>query len=142
MCDPTARGGVIVSEKENLGGNIPVGAEDTIRHNALLVVSPQFQDQLYGDEAIRAIQQRTRLLAPPMDPTPVLDDAFLKKAPRLRAIFYAGGSVRYFVSEALWARDITVCSAFTVNGEAVADYTVGAVLFSLKQGFAHATAAR
>jgi len=152
-----------VSRKTDLGGNIPVGAEDAPLQNALLVVSPQYQDQLYGDEAIRAIRQRTRLLAPPLDPiavlaradllaevevlfsgwnAPVLDEAFLKRAPRLRAVFYAGGSVRYFVSEALWARGITVCSALTVNGEAVADYTVGAVLFSLKQGFAHATAAR
>jgi phosphoglycerate dehydrogenase-like enzyme len=138
-------------------------AVDAIRPNALLVVSPQYQDRLYGEENVRAIQQRTRLLAPPLSPAevmnrpdllaevevlfsgwnaPVLDEAFLRMAPRLRAVFYAGGSVRYFVSDAVWSREVTICSAFTLNGEAVADYTVGAILFSLKQGFAHAMAAR
>jgi phosphoglycerate dehydrogenase-like enzyme len=137
--------------------------QDATRPNALIVASPQYLDRLYSEDAIRAIQRRTQLLAPPMDPrsvaarpdllaqvevlfsgwnAPVLDAVLLESAPRLRAVFYAGGSVRYFVSDALWARGVTVCSAFALNGEAVADYTVGAVLFSLKQGFAHASAAR
>jgi phosphoglycerate dehydrogenase-like enzyme len=129
----------------------------------LIVISDRFFDQTYGPEGLQAIRERVHLLREPLGPddlaaedaalaetevlfsgwnAPVLDAAFLARCPKLRAVFYAGGSVRYFVTDEVWRRGITVSSAYAINGEAVADYTVGAVLFSLKQGFAHARAAK
>ncbi len=141
------------------------GPQDTIRPNALLVVSPQFQDQLYGEELIRTIRGRTRLLAPPMDPAGGADlgrstgrrlkscfpDGMLSRIGRSLPQKRRRGCARSFMPAAQcvilsarrsWERGVTLCSAFALNGEAVADYTVGAVLFSLKQCFAHAAAAR
>jgi phosphoglycerate dehydrogenase-like enzyme len=127
------------------------------------VLSPQNLGIIYTAESLEKIRTGTRLLAPPLAPeevlarpellaevevlfsgwnAPVLDAALLALMPRLRAVFYAAGSVRYFVTEAFWTRGITLCSSYAVNGEAVADYTVGATLFALKQGFAHARAAQ
>ena len=74
--------------------------------------------------------------------SPVLDEAFLAAAPKLRAYFYAAGSVKGVVTNAVWKRAIRVSSAWGVNGASVANYTVGAILFSLKQGFSSAAAQR
>ncbi len=66
---------------------------------------------------------------------PLVDSAFLAQAPRLQAIFYAAGSVRGFVTDALWERGIRVSSAAAHNAIAVADYTLAAILFALKHGW-------
>lgn len=63
---------------------------------------------------------------------PTLDPEFLRHAPRLRAVFYAAGSVRYFVTEAMWERGIVVSSAAAANAVPVMEYTVGTVLLSLR----------
>jgi len=59
-----------------------------------------------------------------------LDESF----PRLRAVFYAAGSVQYF-ARPLLARDITVVSAWRANGVAVAEFTVAQVLLAMKGYF-------
>jgi phosphoglycerate dehydrogenase-like enzyme len=64
-----------------------------------------------------------------------LDAGVLEALPALRAIFYAGGSVKYWADDAVWERGITVASASAANAIPVAEYTVGAILFSLKCGW-------
>ena len=44
-----------------------------------------------------------------------LDAAPLAHAPRLAAVFYGAGSIRYFCSDALWDRGIVVTSAYAAN---------------------------
>ncbi len=66
---------------------------------------------------------------------PVMDEAFLAHAPRLRAVFYGSGSIRGFVTDALWDRGIIVTSAQSANAIPVAEYTLAAILFSLKHGW-------
>jgi phosphoglycerate dehydrogenase-like enzyme len=66
---------------------------------------------------------------------PVMDAAFLETAPRLRLALYAAGSVRGFVTDALWERGIRVSSAYALNAVFVAEYTLAAILFSLKHGW-------
>lgn len=66
---------------------------------------------------------------------PVMDAAFLESAPRLRLVLYAAGSVRAFVTDALWERAIRVSSAYALNAISVAEYTLAAILFSLKHGW-------
>jgi len=65
--------------------------------------------------------------------TPKMDEAFLAAAPRLKAIFYAAGSPKAFLTPAVFERGITVCIAAAANAVPVADFTVGTVLLSLKQ---------
>lgn len=70
---------------------------------------------------------------------PMLDAAFLERAPRLRAVFYGAGSVRGIVSDAMWERGIRITSAYVTNAVPVAEYTLATILLSLKHfwRFAH-----
>jgi len=69
---------------------------------------------------------------------PLCDPGFLAAAPRLKAIFYAAGSVRGFVTDALWERGIVVSSANRVLAVPVAEFTLGHILLGLKMAWRHA----
>jgi phosphoglycerate dehydrogenase-like enzyme len=62
----------------------------------------------------------------------VMDAQFLEAAPKLRAVFHAAGSVRPITTPAFWKRNIVICSAYAVNAQPVAEFTLGAILLSLK----------
>jgi phosphoglycerate dehydrogenase-like enzyme len=64
---------------------------------------------------------------------PRMDSEFLAATPCLRAVLYAAGSVKGFVTDALWSRGISVSSAAAANGIPVAEFTVAAILLSLKR---------
>ncbi|MGH8777270.1 MAG: hydroxyacid dehydrogenase [Jiangellaceae bacterium] len=63
---------------------------------------------------------------------PVMDEAFLASAPRVRMVFYGAGSVRSLVTDAFWDRGIRVTSAAEANAIPVSEYTLAAILLSLK----------
>src|SRR5258708_18704722 len=65
----------------------------------------------------------------------VMDARFLESAPRLRLVLYAAGSVRAFVTDEMWERDIRVSGAYALNAISVAEYTLAVILFSLKHGW-------
>jgi phosphoglycerate dehydrogenase-like enzyme len=69
---------------------------------------------------------------------PVMDEEFLKAAPKLKAVFYGAGSIRYFVTEAIWNRNIVITSAYAANAIPVAEYTLSQILFCLKRGWYYA----
>jgi len=73
---------------------------------------------------------------------PWLDAGFLAQAPRLRAVFHAAGSVRYFMTPEAWARPIVVSSAWKLNAVPVAEYTLAAILFGLRRGWHYAAQLR
>ncbi|HTJ71664.1 MAG TPA: hydroxyacid dehydrogenase [Actinospica sp.] len=66
---------------------------------------------------------------------PVLDEDFLRRAPRLRAVLYAAGSVKRFVTDAAWARGVQVSSAAWANALPVAEYALAAILLAGKDAF-------
>jgi phosphoglycerate dehydrogenase-like enzyme len=66
---------------------------------------------------------------------PVMDAGFLDSAPQLRLVLYAAGSVRAFVTDDLWQRGVRVSSAYALNAVSVAEYSLAAILFSLKHGW-------
>ncbi len=68
---------------------------------------------------------------------PKLDEEFLKAAPRLKAIFYAAGSVKGFATPEAYDRGIVISSAWAANAVPVAEYTLATVLLSLKQFWTH-----
>jgi phosphoglycerate dehydrogenase-like enzyme len=51
-------------------------------------------------------------------------DENLRAAPKLRAVFYGAGSMRYFLTPAFWERDIVITSAASANAAPVVEYTV------------------
>lgn len=73
---------------------------------------------------------------------PVFDAEFLAAAPRLRAVFYAAGSIRYCTTDAFWASGIPICSAYAANAVPVAEYTVAVSILALKQFWRRADLAR
>jgi phosphoglycerate dehydrogenase-like enzyme len=66
---------------------------------------------------------------------PPLDEVALSHAPRLRLLAYAGGTVKWIVSPALWRHGVTVTSAAVANAEPVAEYTLAVILLANKAAF-------
>ena len=69
---------------------------------------------------------------------PVMGEAFLAAAPKLRAVFYGAGSIKAMTPDAFWARNITVTSAYAMNAVPVSEFTLASILLSLKRYWFHA----
>lgn len=123
---------------------------------SVLLMAPEMARHVYGPAGIDEIARITDLLSGPCsldflleNPNllaatevlftgwgcPPIDDFVLKAAPRLRAIFFAGGTIRGWVTPAVWARGLVVASAYGANAIPVSEYTLAAILFSLKRGW-------
>lgn len=133
------------------------------RPKAAFLLDPASRDLIYGQEEITEIRQLTDLSDEVIPfrnwikhvdiladaevifsgwSAPLMDERFLKAAPRLRAVFYGAGSVRYFATPEMWERGIIVTSASSANAIPVAEYTVGTVLLSMRHFWAKAAEAR
>ncbi len=125
------------------------------RPNSVLLLSPAAARQLYGERGLAEIAELTAM-APRLDPSnldaqlgllakaevlftgwgcPPLDARVLAAAPRLKAIFFAGGTIRPWITPAVWERGIVVTGAHAANAIPVSEYTLAAILFSLKRGW-------
>lgn len=132
-------------------------------HKALIILDPQAYDLIYGAENKTEIAYRVKLLAEPMHRdealkrpdllaeadvifsgwgAPKMDAAFLAAAPNLKAVFYGAGSIRHFTTEEFWARKIAITSAYAMNAVPVAEYTLAAILMSLKNFWKQAYGAK
>lgn len=122
-------------------------------HKGLIILDRQAFELIYGAAFKAEISHRVHLLAEPMTSAealtrpdllaevevifsgwgaPKMDAAFLEMAPKLSAVFYGAGTIRYFTSDEFWARKITVTSAYAMNAVPVAEYTLATILLSLK----------
>lgn len=125
----------------------------------LFVLDEWAYDNIYGEELGAAVAQRLELIAPPLTAAALtrqpgllrdvevimggwgmraMDVDFLAAAPKLRAVFHGAGSIKGVVSEAFWQRDIHIVSAYTMNAVPVAEFTLSAILLSLKQVWKYA----
>lgn len=123
---------------------------------ALFLLDPEPFDLIYGPQERAELSQWVEWVAPPQTSRSVqenpailsevevifsgwgmalLDEAFLAAAPRLKAVFYGAGSIRYFMTEAAWQRGLTVVSAYYANDIPVAEFTLSQIIFSLKLGW-------
>ena len=64
---------------------------------------------------------------------PAIDARVLDRAPRLRLIAHAAGTVKTFLSPDVFARGIAVTHAADANAIPVAEYTLAAILFANKR---------
>jgi phosphoglycerate dehydrogenase-like enzyme len=64
-----------------------------------------------------------------------MDEVFFRRFPKLKVVFYAAGTVRGFVTEAFWKRDVLLTNAASANAVPVCEYTLSQVLFALKHGW-------
>jgi phosphoglycerate dehydrogenase-like enzyme len=124
--------------------------------NGIFIMDPSAYEMVYGCPELTAILDCVELVAPLQTPEsirampkvltdvevlfsgwggPKLDESFCELAPRLRAVFYAAGSVASILTPTIWERDIAVTSAYAANAVPVAEYTLATILFSLKHGW-------
>jgi len=120
------------------------------RPGALFLLNEQDFNMIFEPEIITAISERTAP-SPWLSPEavqsgvwpetevifsswgmPLLDAGFLERFPRLKAVFYAAGTVKYFITEEVWKRDLVICSAAAANAVPVAEYSAAAIILSLK----------
>jgi Phosphoglycerate dehydrogenase and related dehydrogenases len=73
---------------------------------------------------------------------PRMDEGFLEALPRLKAVFYAAGTIKPFATDAAFDRGIVFSSAWTANAIPVAEYTTGAILLSLRRFWQYARQTR
>ncbi len=108
---------------------------------------------IYGPNERRRLEDQVDFVCPPQTPEsvketpslleaveiifsgwggPRLDTEFLNAAPHLQAFFYGAGATGGSLSPAVWEKGITVVSAASVNAIPVAEYTIAAIVFALK----------
>lgn len=130
---------------------------------AALILSPEALTAAYGEPVLGRLQTLTggsAVIAPgelwrrQLDilrdtevifsgwGAPRMDAEFLDHLPKLRAIFYAGGSVRYFITDVVWQRGIRVTTAQAINAVPVAEFAAAAVLLGLKRCWHYAQVTR
>jgi len=63
---------------------------------------------------------------------PPLDSEFFSYAPKLRAVFYAAGTVKGFATEEAFSREMVISSAWKANAIPVAQYAAAATMLGLK----------
>ncbi|WP_431034199.1 hydroxyacid dehydrogenase [Streptomyces sp. P6-2-1] len=136
------------------------------RPRALLAMSPQVAEELltpaHHERLSRLVRTEPGLIASDFsDPGPAVAAALaeaevlltcwgvprltadvLARAPKLRAVVHAAGTVKGFVTDACWERGLTVSSAAGANALPVAEYTLAAILFSGKRVLDSARGAR
>jgi phosphoglycerate dehydrogenase-like enzyme len=89
-----------------------------------------FEDSRADDLLAQADVLLTGWLCPP------LTEDVLARAPALRLVAHAAGTVKDHVPPAVWSRGIQVSSAAAANAVPVAEYTLAAILFANKHVFA------
>ena len=133
-----------------------------LRSGVYLMLGAAF-DQVYAPEARELISSRVKtshLLITPEDYRASLDvwpdveilfsswgmvpmdEVFFRRFPKLKVIFYAAGTVRGFVTDAFWQRNIRLVNAASANAIPVSEFTLSQILLALKHGWQQASLTR
>lgn len=111
-------------------------------------------DDVYGEDERRQIEKMVQIVAPPLNEKtymshldelqqveaifgswglPAFDEEFLKLVPNLKVVFYAAGTIKFFMTDAAWKRDLIVCSAWASNAIPVAEFNLAHILLANKR---------
>jgi phosphoglycerate dehydrogenase-like enzyme len=126
-----------------------------MKKNAVFILADRFDDVIFEPATMNRIQHL--LAAPPttLRPSeldspeaasalasaqlifstwgaPKMNSEFLNRCPNLEAIFYGAGSVKNLATADLWERGVVLCSAWRANAIPVSEFSLGAILLSLK----------
>lgn len=123
---------------------------------ALYVMNHESFELVYPSAIRSQIEKLVQIVSPPMSKdelmkdlsilhdidiiisswgAPTFDEKLLQAAPNLKAVFYGAGSIKNFVTDAFWERDILITSAYAANAVPVAEFTLAQIIFSLKKGW-------
>ncbi|MBA2895805.1 hydroxyacid dehydrogenase [Nonomuraea soli] len=122
------------------------------RPRAALAMGAGVRDSVFGTEALGRLADLVDLhqevvtgpdSAPLADAevlvtgwgAPAVDDRLLARAPRLRFISHAAGTVKTFVDPSVFGRGVRVSSAADANAVPVAEFTFAAIVFGAKRAF-------
>ncbi len=111
-----------------------LGPEQWTRLEAVAAVPEREPLTALGDARAAALLPQAEILLTSWG-CPPLDESVLARAPRLRAVVHAAGTVKLHVTEACWQRGLQVSSAAAANALPVAEYTLAAILFANKRVF-------
>ncbi len=120
---------------------------------AFALRDPNLLPDLFDDDAVRRLEavadvapevvtERDDLAHGPLEDVevlvtgwgaPRLDEELLAQVPRLRAVVHTAGTVKSFVTPAVWERGVQVSSAATANARPVAEYTLAMILLAGKR---------
>ncbi|HEX6685172.1 MAG TPA: hydroxyacid dehydrogenase [Candidatus Limnocylindrales bacterium] len=124
------------------------------RPRALLAMTEDTARQLFTPAATARLAALTELATAPwtgrFDPAelsgiellitawgvPPLDEAVLAAAPKLGAVFHAGGTIRRFCTDACWDRGLIIVTAADANAIPVAEFTLASIIYAGKRVFA------
>ncbi len=119
-------------------------------------MNTQRLSDVFGSDQLSQISEITELVRPPMTAQELLaqpeilkdveivfggwgmaqlDAELLAAAPKLRGVFYSAGTVKGFVTDDLWKRDVVLTNAHMANAVPVAEFCVATIIFSLKLGW-------
>ena len=128
-----------------------------MKKKALYILDHHNVDKIYGPELLARIAELVDIVAPPQTAASIqadpgvlkdveiilsgwgmakIDEAFVRAAPRLKAIFYGAGSVKDFAGPALDAGYL-VTSSYAANAIPVAEYCVANLILALKRFLPH-----
>ena len=129
----------------------------------LYILDNSAYDKIYGEDERNEIAQHVDIYAPQQTPQSIrsnwdmlkeaqvifsgwhmtkMDCEFLDAAPNLKAVFYAAGTVKHFVTDGFWKRNIVLCSAYAANAVPVAEFTLAQILSCLKRQYFYAAEAK
>ena len=124
----------------------------------LFILHKTAYDKIYGEKELSQISRYVDIYAPVQTPEsimknpallndaevifsgwgmPKMDGEFLDSAPNLRVVFYGSGTVKYFITDEVWDRNIKITSAFAANAIPVAEFALGQIILSLKSVWHH-----
>ena len=132
MSGPRRPPTVLAMSEGLLGAAFPDGRLDRLREVADLLDDEPLT--VLDDDRARDLLGRAEVLVGHWG-CPTLTDDVLELAPNLRLFAYAAGTVKWQVTDAVWERDLLVTSAAAANAVPVAEYTLAAILFSVKGVF-------
>jgi len=98
---------------------------------AVLDFDPELVAEDFADPAVQPVLAEAEVLVSSWG-TPRLDDEAMAKAPKLRAVLHAAGTVKSIMGEAAWERGMAVSSSSGANALPVAEYTLAAILMAGK----------
>jgi len=123
--------------------------------NCVFVQKSDFYERVYGAEVRAEISARTEVLGNVIEPAnlahhrdilrradfvftgwgaPNIRD-LLPLCPRLKVIFFAGGTTNDILDPVLWETGILITSSYAANAVPVAEYSLAAILLGLKGGW-------
>lgn len=125
-----------------------------MKPRSLLVMDEALRPMLFGADELARLDKLVDWTGPRADPAtlgndgrrlddveliisswgmPEMNEPFLARLPRLRALFHAAGTVKAIATDASWSRGIRISNASLENARPTAEFAFAQIILSLKR---------